>query len=282
MSKEAYYAIAEKSDESGVPFAGHIPNSITIWEAMEAGQKSFEHMYGILEGCSSEQDSLQLLIENKAPIEEKNEFLMRTFDQSRFDSLAITLATSGSWLSPTLTVLKSIANLDDTTRSEDPRLKYMPDEMVNDWDPRNDFRFQERPKKYYEVSRQKYDIMARLLADFEKAGVKIIAGTDYPNPYCYPGFSLHEELQLMVEGGMQPLAALKTATYNPALYLGMENEHGLVKERYMANLVILNNNPLMDIRNTKDIHGLFLNGKYFDRDGLDQLLQEGQRLAKDN
>ena len=126
-----------------------------------------------------------------------------------------------------------------------------------------------------------FELQLSLLGELSKKGVKIIAGTDASNPFCYPGFSLHDELQLMVEGGMTPAAALKSATHNPALFMGKEDVFGKVAEGQLSSLVILNSNPIENIGNTKSIHSVFLRGKYLDRKKLDDLLEEAMDVSSE-
>jgi len=277
LTREAYYAIAAKSKASDIPFAGHIPNSISIWEAMEAGQYSSEHLYGILEAVNSKPD--ELAAQPSAFSEKSMELMIDNFDENLFDSLATVLAKSNMWISPTLTVLRSIAYLDDSTFTNDPRLKYVPAFMTASWDPAKDFRFKGRPASFYETSRKKYELQLSLMGKLANKGVKIIAGTDYANPFCFPGFSLHDEMALMVAGGMSPLQALQAATLNAAIFQGKEEKFGTVDTGKVASLVLLNANPLDNIDNTKKIHAVILRGKIIDRKALDKLLASAQTLS---
>lgn len=279
LTKENYQAIAERSREKGIAFVGHIPGAVSIWEAMEAGQKSAEHLYGLLEACTSDPEGFTAVRSKDRFGPEQAKFLAETFNRPLFDSLLTVLAQSDTWLCPTLTVLESIANLDDTTRYTDPRLAYLPSFLTQGWDPRNDFRFQNRDPEYYEASRQKFNLQLSLMGSLEKAGVKILAGTDYPNPYCYPGFSLHDELQLMVNGGMSTAGALRTATYHPALFMDKEQEMGQVVSGQLASLVLLEANPLEDISNTQKIAGVFLRGRYFNSEEIKKLKETAKNIA---
>jgi imidazolonepropionase-like amidohydrolase len=109
-----------------------------------------------------------------------------------------------------------------------------------------------------------------------RAGVPLLAGTDAMNPYCMPGFSLHDELALLVESGLTPLAALQAATLRPAEFLGRTAELGAIAPGKRADLALLTADPLADIRNTTQIQGVWLRGKYFDRAALDQLLADAK------
>ncbi len=111
-----------------------------------------------------------------------------------------------------------------------------------------------------------------LVAQMQKAGVKILAGTDAPAPYVFPGFSVHDELQLLVAAGLTPFEALQSATKSPAEFLHTTKDSGTVEKGKLADLVLLDANPLEDIRNTGKIRAVILRGKLLDRAALDQLL----------
>ncbi len=113
-----------------------------------------------------------------------------------------------------------------------------------------------------------------------RARVEFLAGTDVSNPYCFPGFSLHDELALLVDVGLSPMEALQSATLNPARFLGKEKELGTVEKGKIADLVLLEANPLEDIRNTTKINSVVLNGRLLERKALDQLLTEVEAAAK--
>ncbi len=278
LSRESYFAIAEKSKEYGIPFAGHIPDSVSMWEAMEVNQQSAEHLFGLLEACSSKPEELSKFIGGDLFGLERANFQVETFDQLLFDSLAYSLANSNTWLCPTLTVLRSLSNLDDTTLSKDPRLDYLPISVQEGWKP--NFSVEAlRVREYYDSQRTKFNLQLSLIGQLAKSGVKIIAGTDFPNPYCFPGFSLHDELSLLVKGDMSPAEALKTATINPATFMGKKGVFGEIAEGQLSSVVLLDANPLLDINNTRTIRAVFLRGKYLDRTALDSLLKSAKDIS---
>jgi imidazolonepropionase-like amidohydrolase len=112
-----------------------------------------------------------------------------------------------------------------------------------------------------------------------EAGVPFLADTDLGGDYIYPGFSLHDELALLVQAGFTPGEALKTATYNPAMFLDILDRLGTVEKGKLADLVLLDANPLDDISNTQKIRAVVLNGRYLDRTTLDKLLADEASLA---
>jgi len=118
-----------------------------------------------------------------------------------------------------------------------------------------------------------------LVKAMHEAGVPFMAGSDGPDPYVFPGFSLHDELEWLVKSGFTPLQALQSATINPALFLGKIETHGLIEPKHGADLVLLDANPLEDIRNSRKIFGVVANGKYYSRKDLDTMLQQVEKLA---
>src|SRR5204862_551802 len=112
-----------------------------------------------------------------------------------------------------------------------------------------------------------------------RSGVEFLAGTDTPNPFCFPGFSLHDELALLVQAGLSPMEALKAATINSARFFGMEKSLGTIEPGKLADLVLLDANPLQDIRNTQKIDAVVVNGRLLDRKELDKLLAESIAAA---
>ncbi len=107
-----------------------------------------------------------------------------------------------------------------------------------------------------------------------------MAGTDVPNPYCFPGFSLHEELALLGQAGFTPMEALQAATRNPAEFLGKLGELGTIEEGKIADLVVLDADPLEDIRNTKKIAGVVIGRRYLPKEELDKMLAQVEAAAR--
>jgi imidazolonepropionase-like amidohydrolase len=114
-----------------------------------------------------------------------------------------------------------------------------------------------------------------------RAGVTLLAGTDL-SVILPPGFTLHDELALLVAGGASPLAALQSATANPAKVMKRENDLGTVAPGKLADLVLLDANPLVDIRNTRRIAAVVLGGRVLGREELDGLLRLGEQMAREN
>ena len=292
LPRKAYFAIADEAKKQRIPFAGHVPHSVSVAEASDAGQKSIEHLTGILVACSSREEELrQRLINanstlpgqrlpNPSLIRPITRLMLDTFSTEKANALFARLKQNKTWQCPTFTVLRSGAFMDDSSFRNDPRLKYMPKQLRSSWDTANDFRFRTRTPEDFALSRKVYKKQIEAAGLMHKAGVEFIAGTDVLNPFCFPGFSLHDELAILVETGLSPMEALQTATLNPARFLGIEKDIGTVAHGKIADLVLLDANPLDDIRNTTKINSVVVNGRFLDRTALDQLLTQVRAIAQ--
>ena len=274
LPRAGYFAIADEAKKLGIPFAGHVPELVTAAEASDAGQKSFEHLYRVLDGCSRIEDQLHdeivaalgkpntdaAAVYNLRKSQAKQ--VMETYSEEKAAALFARFVKNGTWQDPTLTVLRAMANLDDVQFTNDARLKYVSPSVRRQWDPKNDFRLKNQTAADYAFRRSLLERQYLLVAAMHQAGVKFLAGTDVLNPYCFPGFSLHDELYLLVHKcHFTPLQALQCATRNAAEYLGRLNDLGTVEPGKLADLVLLNANPLDNIRNSNKIHTVVLNGR---------------------
>src|ERR1700687_5200145 len=274
IPRDAVFAIAEEAKKQEIPFEGHVPDAVRASEMSEAGMKSFEHLIGIFEGSSANEDDF--LKGNKT----EGRFLA-AYNPARAASLAAILAKNQTWQCPTLVWERGGNLIDATDFSKDARVKYVP----GSWRTKTWKRFTDEITQGYGTddlgTRKKFiEKELEVAGMLHKAGVPFLAGTDTPaGVHIFPGFSLHEELQRFVAAGFTPLEALQTATLNPARFFGMEDQLGTVEKEKLADLVILSGNPLEDIANTQKIVGVILDGHYFSRGGLDKMLARVQVAA---
>jgi imidazolonepropionase-like amidohydrolase len=282
LQRDIYLAIADEAKRRGIPFAGHVPLTLSTAEASDAGQRSVEHNTGLMLACSRDEARIRpglIADEAKLPPNSFSEhvgLMLRaetepfpTFDSGKCSELAATLRRNSTWLVPTLVLYRGLGAMPGSPVREDPRLKY--------GSPENRRRFASAPP--IPASNSVRVNLGRLTNIMQRAGVGVLAGTDTPNPYVLPGFSLHDELALLVETGFTPLEALQAATLNPARFLKMAESLGTVESGKLADLVLLDANPLEDIRNTQKIAAVVLNGRYLDRQALDDQLAAAQRAA---
>jgi hypothetical protein len=274
IPRDAFFALADEARKQSIPFSGHLPFEIRASEASDAGQRSIEHLTGIAIACSSrEQDLIKQLrplqyIENTNLIAEA----VRGFDAAKCQALFAQFCRNMTWQVPTLTVHRAFGYMNDSQFTSDPRVAYMSEQVRRRWKPSNDSRFRRWTRQEFELHRGLFRADKQMVGMMFRAGVPLLAGTDAMNPYCMPGFSLHDELVLLVESGLTPLAALQAATLRPAEFLGRPEELGGITPGKRADLVLLSADPLADIHNTTQIQAVWLRGKYLDRAALDQLL----------
>ncbi len=285
LSRESYFAIAEESKKQQIPFAGHVPNEVTVVEAAKAGQKSQEHLYGFIElaGDSAvhwfNYQQGKIKDSSFSTRSKRKDFLFRTYNEQKLKLLLKEIKKTNTWICPTLTVNRGIAYVNDTSLLNDDRMPYVGKFMRDFWDYRKDVRFKSWTDKDFEQSKQEFEMKLKIVGLMHKAGIPIIAGTDYPNPHCYPGFSIHDEMGWLVKAGLSPAEALKTATYNPAKYLQQTEKNGTVAVNKYASLVILSKNPLQDISHTKTIEMVMVKGKVFTAPQLQQMLDAVKKLV---
>ena len=281
LSREAYLAIADESRKQGVQFAGHVPDAVSAIEAAELGQKSIEHLTGILLACSRQEGELRVqsfdhTIGVLSRVEKQG---IESYDRQRAAALFHVLATRGTWQVPTLVIFQVRASGDDYHLIRDERLKYVPIQIRKSWIAKTDLRLRFMSPEYVAIAGQLFAKYLELVHDMHEAGVKFMAGTDTPFPFCVPGFSLHDELKLLVKAGLSPMEAIQAATCNPAVYWGMAGSTGTVETGKRADLILLRANPLDDIGNTTQIEAVVSNGHYYPRQELDNLLADAATMA---
>jgi imidazolonepropionase-like amidohydrolase len=251
--RDAFFAIADEARRQNLPLAGHRPMSVTLEEMIDAGQRDLEHL-----------DNEQLW--KPCP--------GQGYQPGMCQELFAMLARRGVWQTPTLVAISELGSIGTAASSVSAdHFAYAPKRIREMW-AGNQSLFATPDA----VRAMKADAIvgAAVTADMAKAGVGILAGCDS----MIAGFCVHDELAAMVRGGMTPLAALQTATLNPARYFGIEQTAGTVAPGRRADLVVLDRNPLMDISNVSRIRAVVLAGRLLDRKELDRLLAAAKRAAQ--
>jgi imidazolonepropionase-like amidohydrolase len=260
-----------------------VPSAVSVAEASDAGQKSIEHLTGVLQGCSSKEEDLVREVEERrasntnalvAMFIHDNAKAADTYDEKKAAALFARFKKNGTWMSPTLTVLRAIAYIGDADFRSDARLKYMPAFIKSGmWGP-TAFGQNRRSAEDNAVAKRVFQKQLEIIGAMQRAGVRIIAGTDTPNPYVFPGFSLHDELALLVKAGLTPMEALQAATRNAAEYAGQLATVGTIEKGKIADLVLLDADPLSDIANTKLINSVIVGGRLIDRTAITAMLSK--------
>jgi imidazolonepropionase-like amidohydrolase len=291
-----YPVVAEETKRQNLTFVGHVPLTVNPGDAAAMGQRSIEHLMQVPLACSSEEDRLRRrlrALRAKATFMEKlagwglwtrglpheyavSERVAATYDSIKAAALFKRFVDSGTWQTPTLFMERDRALHVQGNGAELEARFGLESKMrrpTRAFTPENSA----RSEAYYRRELQ-------IVGAMHRAGVGILAGTDLPVGHAIPGYSLHEELALMVESGLSPLAALQTATLNPARFFGFTDSLGSAETGKVADLIVLNADPLADIRNVDRIEAVILKGRFMNRAELDQILDNvaTQVLALNN
>lgn len=288
LPREPFLAIADECRELGLPFAGHWSFRMTLGESSDAGQRSFEHFFGVPIDTSTRRDELLGVLAATPfdPATPRDFFnLYRELDrqaalapsQARTQAFFAKLVANDTWLSPTM-MLNRVMTLPADTYAHDPRLKYLPPDIRTFWADRVKLYSPVTPE---EIAQQEDYLQTRLelIGAARRAGVRFLGGTDCLNPYSFPGFGLHDELGILVEAGLSPLQALQTVTRDAAGFLGEGDTAGTVSVGKVADLVVLDANPLADIGAVRRIDTVVTRGRVLDRATLAKMLADVEAAA---
>lgn len=242
IPRDAYFALADEAKKVGIPFEGHVPSAMTAMEAIDAGQRSFEHLIGVADTNTT---------------------------------LIAAIARAGVWQCPT--VINSVGTAADFTG--DPGLIYWLKPQVDSWRATALQRLSASDSAKTAGSERTRRRLAQI-GNMYRQKIPFLAGTDAPAGYdLVPGTSIHRELQIFVRAGLTPLEALQTATLNPARFYGETDAWGTVTQGKRADLVVLARNPLADIANTRSVVAVVSEGRYFSPAALDSMRLRVMQLA---
>lgn len=290
LDRECLLAIADEARRQGLPFAGHHVYRMPVGEVSDAGMRSFEHLHAMPVPLSSREEEFRRKIADTPmdPAQPRAFFLaMRELERQATASYSPAKAQAmfarwirnGTWQSPTLTVNRVMSSPADTY-ANDPRLKYIPWDLRPYWADRVKIFAPVTPEQ---IAQQREFLRFRLglVHAMYEAGVGILGGTDCGNPYCFPGFGIHDELELLVEAGLTPMQALRTLTRDAARFLGREPTMGTITAGKVADLVILDADPLADIRNSTRIDAVVTRGRLITREQRVRMLADVEAAAKE-
>jgi imidazolonepropionase-like amidohydrolase len=269
LTKENFAVIAATAKEVGIPFAGHVSFDVGVWRAIDAGYASIDHMDGFVE-------SLVPGIENMT---EQQTGLFGLYigykaDTTRIPKLVNALRDHHIWVVPTQCLAERWLGPDKTPEAlgAEPEMIYMARNTVNGW-VNTKKNLLANPAYNAEQAKQFVALRRKLINACNKGGVGLLLGSDAPQVFDVPGFSLHHELQYLVDAGLTPYEALRTGTVNPAAYF-KRDDIGVVKPGAVADFILLRGNPLKDIKEIGNIEGVMLDGRWLSKEYIETSLKK--------
>jgi imidazolonepropionase-like amidohydrolase len=275
LPRDSYFAVADEARKIGIPFLGHVPYAVTAVEASNAGQRSMEHLLEVDVATSNEEAAIKA--EEADAMAHGHGYLVdaarlrSSYDSAKAKALFALLRRNNTWQVPTLLVVYKAGQAASENMSTDSLLVYIPKGLRDYW--------MSFPVDINAKEGAVYGFRSDLVGHLNRAGVSLLAGSDCPNAFVYPGFAIHQELQLLVRAGLTPTEALRAATINAARFLGVTDSLGVVAPGKIADLVLLDANPLTDISNTQRIRAVIQGGRVLNRASLDQILARAKTLA---
>ncbi|MEH6406729.1 MAG: amidohydrolase family protein [Leeuwenhoekiella sp.] len=273
ISGDMYLKAIKEATDRGMITSGHMPFTVTLDEAIEAGIGASEHLYYVLKGCSLEEKEItEAVKKGKTSFWSSLSQVMQTYSDSVAQIQFKKLVDNNVFVVPTLYIGHTLSYLDEENHSKDKYLDYMGKGIEKTYSGRITSALNAAPE--FVTMRKKLDsTFVDLAGKLQDNGVSLLAGSDCGafNSYIYPGISLHKELKALVDAGLTPLEALQTSALNGARFLEKEKPAVLVGKS--ADLVLLSGNPLKDITQTENITWVIKNSKAYDTEALKQMLK---------
>lgn len=269
LIKETFAAISSTANEVGIPFAGHVSFGVGVWRAIDAGYSSIDHLDGFVEALVPDVESM---VEQQTGLFAM--FIADKADVSVIPKLMKELKAKNIWVVPTQSLADRWFSVDFTGDDflKDPDSKYMDKKIVSQWI---------ETKKNLMANTQ-YDakkiedfikLRRKLIYECQQNDIGLLLGCDAPQIFNVPGFSTHNELKYLVDSGLTPYQALRTGTVNVAKYLNLADA-GTISPGAVADLVLIDGNPLTDITNTKKVEGVMVRGKWLSKSEIDSGLKK--------
>ncbi|MCL4852594.1 MAG: amidohydrolase family protein [Bryobacteraceae bacterium] len=277
MGPEAYDAVARTARELQIDFAGHVPNDVGVRRVIQARQRSIDHLDNYIEGLESETSPLR----SQDPKVRARDLPFHV-DESKIEELVRLTREAGVWNMPTMACWENFYSADDgeKLRSSIPEVRYMPRSAVDNWVKGKNSLLRPDGGPFLgflvggKTGPRVMDLRRKILRALHEGGAKIALGTDSPQIFSVPGFSIHREMPLMAQCGMKPFDILRTGTRNVAEYFGTLEETGTVEQGKRADLILLEANPLEDVTNVRRRAGVVVNGRWMAESEIQKRLSE--------
>ncbi|HKP12112.1 MAG TPA: amidohydrolase family protein [Blastocatellia bacterium] len=268
LSLATYDAIVKTAKEVGMPFGGHVPNDVGLPHALKSGQSTIEHLDGYVEELEADDSPVR----NADPMTHAQKFA-DYLDERKIPALVAATREAGAWVVPTMALWQTFMGTEGVeSLKQRPELKYMPPPMINQWAQQRAGQLAQNsdPKPAQRV----LEMRNKVLKALQDSTGRVMLGSDAPQLFSVPGFSLHREMQAMVRAGLTPYQVLAAGTRNPAVYLKAESEFGTVAVGKRADLILVDDNPLKDVANVAKRTGVMLRGQWLPEEKLRKMLDD--------
>ena len=272
LSKANFEAIIKTAKEEGMSYGGHVSFNVGVWRSVEADYATIDHLDGIMQSLVPRLDTLS---EEEAGL--FGMFSGHRADVSQLNKVLTAIREHHVWVVPTQTLAEHWQSPKRSVQSllAAPEMKYMSKSLLNNWAASKENTL--KSPLYHADSILKYIAVRRkVIYECQRQGVGLLLGSDAPQVFSVPGFSLQHELSYLVEAGLTPYQALRTGTFNVGQFFKQDNL-GVVKVGAVADLILLNANPLKDIKAMGAIEGVMLNGRWLPKEQITGILK---RLEK--
>lgn len=276
LSRAVYDAIVATAGEVGITFAGHVSSGVALQRTLEARQSTIDHLDGYLEAAVTS-DVHQRMATAQVPFSS----MVAAVQPDRLQYWAGRTREAGTWNVPTMFLWETFYTPDSPeTLAQRPEMRYAAPQMVNAWmqQKRNMAQAQQNQGVRAEDGRRYLELRRMMLKALADSGARLLMGTDSPQMFSVPGFSLHNEIGLMQSVGVTPFQILESGTRNVARYaaeeLKLDGAFGTVAAGNRADLILLDANPLADARNVGHRAGVMVRGRWFPAADLQRGLDE--------
>jgi imidazolonepropionase-like amidohydrolase len=253
LTRDEYDAMAKTAKEVGIRFAGHVPADVGIIHALEMGQETIDHVDGYVEYLNGD----------AGPV-----------DEAKLADVVRRTKAAGAWIVPTMALWETLIGYTDlNTLAAMPELKYAPPQQVEQWKTAhrnrvNQPNFDRKKTKFIATNR------IRILKALNEGGVRILLGTDAPQQFSVPGFSIHREMALMVKCGFTPYQIIHSGTKNVGDYFKSKDNFGTIEVGKRADLILVEGNPLKDVANISRRAGVMARGRWLPESEIRRKLDE--------
>lgn len=280
ISGENYLKTIKEAEKRNLITSGHMPFTVELDATIDAGIDAIEHLYYIMKGCASnEKEITQQLNAKEIGFWDAMPLLQSSYSNATAKQTFARLKENNVFVVPTLHIGGVLSYLDEVDHTQDPYLAFMSSGIQKTYQGRID-RVNNASEKAVTDRKALDTFFGQLAYALNKNGVSLLAGSDSGayNSYTYPGISLHKELEAMVATGISPLNALQTSAYNGSKFLKKNANYGSISEGKIADIVLLNSNPLKDIKSTQDIFMVIKKGTSYSKENLNDLLKPAIEL----